>query len=280
MIGLNQKQNNTLNSYLDELISCLADEFFLLGLSPKLGIELEFYLKGPQQALSEFIATSPIEIIKERGQGQFEIALPPTANILSYSDEFEVVKENLSQHARTCGLDISFAAKPYQQDFGSAIHLHLSLHEGLKNTYAEGGVEENAKLLASIAGILEVTPQSVYLLNQVAEDYLRFMPNFMAPTHHSWGGNNRTTIIRIPQDQENRRIEFRLPPANANIRLAIYIVLYGALYGLKHNLRPQPRTWGNAFDSQYNLKNLPNSLKAANLEFKNGNHFIHLAPYL
>ena len=48
-------------------------------------------------------------------------------------------------------------------------------------------------------------------------EYQRIEPRFMAPVNLSWGGNNRTTAIRIPGTNKlNRRIEFRVPSANCN----------------------------------------------------------------
>ena len=104
------------------------------------------------------------------------------------------------------------------------------------------------------------------------EEQLRYKCNATnAPTNISWGVNNRTTALRIPdchRDVAARRIEHRVPSSSANPYLVLIGVLLGAYYGLKCQLNPQDKTWGNAFDEQYHLESLPLNLTEANNNFK------------
>ena len=76
----------------------------------------------------------------------------------------------------------------------------------------------------------------------------------MAPTHISYGGNNRTTLIRIP-DLLPRRLEHRLASADADPYKVIYAILSSINTGLKHpeQIAKLDKTYGNAYDPQYNL---------------------------
>ena len=86
----------------------------------------------------------------------------------------------------------------------------------------------------------------------------------MAPINISWGGNNRTTAIRVPDSKpEFRRIELRVPSANASLEKVIAFILIGALHGLKNENLYYERIYGNAFDEQYALQLLPKDLKEA-----------------
>ena len=123
-----------------------------------------------------------------------------------------------------------------------------------------------------IAGILTLSSESLHLLCRDEADYKRFVPKFMAPTHVSWGGNNRSTIVRIPDSEpESRRIEYRLASSNNEPAAAIFLAVLGILYGLEHELLLYPRTYGNAYDEQYSLQALPKSMgDAKNLFEKEG----------
>jgi len=93
----------------------------------------------------------------------------------------------------------------------------------------------------------------------------------MAPTTIISGGNNRTTIIRIPDSKPPfRRIEYRLPPASTDPSLAVQILLLSVQHGLKNQLNPPDRTYGLAHDTQYQLPQLPSNLTEAQAIFENG----------
>ena len=80
---------------------------------------------------------------------------------------------------------------------------------------------------------------------------------YTSPINISWGYDNRTTAIRIPKSEnENRRIEFRVPPANINPDIVILKVLEAIKYGIENRLNPPEPIYGNAFDKQYQLKRL------------------------
>lgn len=260
-----------------KLIEKKLNELLSLGFKPKVGAELEFYLERDSENIDDFSA----ELLKhcdriemEKGWHQMESIIEYETDPLKLPQKILDLRYALTQLARKYAWEVDFRGKPHEDDYGSALHLHISLHNrhGF-NFFSENSIENNELLMQSIAGLLEVGFAGVALLVHDETDYLRFSPKFMAPTHVSWGINNRTTIIRIPNSHvNNRRIEFRLPPANACPFITLYILLTGVLYGIKNKLTPPSQTWGNAYDDQYNLKQLPKTFQEAKNNLLNSNH--------
>jgi glutamine synthetase len=241
------------------------------GIKPKIGYELEFYLTDysnnqiphtKAKTFKEFSEDAGFEIEDERGLGQFEVQMSPTTSIANLVEGFYSLKESLSDSALKAGYRVNFLPKPFLDDFGSALHIHLNfLNLNNHNIFAKPSIEENEELLRIIYGILDTLQEGIYYFCKES-DFTRFLPKLMAPTHLSWGGNNRTTCIRVPvSSTEDRRLEFRVASAQASIEKVILFLLISALHGLKSNHLFFPRTYGNAFDEQYSLQLLPQSLK-------------------
>ena len=75
---------------------------------------------------------------------------------------------------------------------------------------------------------------------------------YTAPVNLSWGYDNRTCAIRIIGKNQNRRLEFRIPDSNCDIKKATTKFLEMVYKGINSNTKPTPPIYGNAFDNQYN----------------------------
>ncbi len=247
LTGLTMKSLSELSKInFKELISHLQNELFSLhGLKAKIGAELEFYLvhqNEDEEAALEKIASKCLRVDKERGWHQFEAVLEYSSDVVGLAEDIAELKSHITVSARQHGIKAVFDAKPFENDYGSGLHFHLSLHSKLgTNVFADGTYDDNSFLQNSIGGILSITEESVFLLCANDNDYKRFQDkDFLAPTHISWGGNNRSTIIRIPDSEPKfRRIEFRLPPANADPYTALCVLLFGILEGLNKKFQLQ-----------------------------------------
>lgn len=241
------------------------------GVTQLIGAELEFYIRGSEIVISDFLNETKklnLKIDKEKGKDQYECILEHTPHPLKIADNIVRIKNIIITLAQALSLKVFFDAKPYNGDYGSAMHLHLSLHEASKNVFSSSSYDENVWLQHSIGGLLDIASESVYQLCTSEKDFDRFVPNFMAPTTISWGGNNRSTIIRIPDSKsENRRIEYRLANANSCPYALITVVLIGVYHGLQNKITPPKRVFGLANDIQYNLKTLPKTLDEAKQTF-------------
>lgn len=290
---LNLEKSKSLLNYL------LEDFKNEIKLTPVMATELEFFfipknantaisessLKELTDSISSIAENNGINIgnlSQETGYLQYEVNLDHSDEIEKLAYHSLEIKNLISNIANSYDLTTSFDAKPYgDDDVGSGFHVHLSLQDNnKKNCFIKHDNIENELLLNSIAGLLLLLPASILFFISNSADFKRYKAKFNIPTKEmryrcnatnapiniSWGTNNRTTAIRIPDSHQNpqeRRIEHRVPACNANPYLAIVAILFAVKYGITNKLIPQDRTWGNAFDEQYHLKSLPLNLKEA-----------------
>ena len=192
---------------IDKLVDILNRKFCII---PKLGIELEFYLRDRNNKLvtaaeikrfKEKLEESNIILTEEKGADQFETQINHTSNILKLLSKINTTKSCLVLVAEKLNLKVLFNPKPFKNDYGSSMHFHLSLHDQKeRNIFSEESINTNELLNSVISAILLMLNPSLYFFcEDMLEEYDRFTPNFMAPVNVSWGGNNRTTAIRIPE---------------------------------------------------------------------------------
>lgn len=113
---------------------------------------------------------------------------------------------------------------------------------------------------------MKFLPNSIQIFASTEDSYLRFRnADFFTPTTISWGNNNRTTALRIPESSSaHRRIEHRVPCNDADLEQVLYSILLAAGYGIKNKITPTtPKIFGNSFEPQYNLPKIPQSLREA-----------------
>lgn len=238
-----EEQYNTLK----KIGNNLKREF---NLTPCLGAELEFYLTNLVDNWQLTKLEEDIEqvIKKEKGHNQYEIEIPPSTNVASYPGRISKMKKVIEEKARKLNLEANFKSKPFTNDYGSSMHIHFNFLE-------DNNAEKYARILC------HYLPLTITAFLPKEEDYQRLDSRFMAPTHICYGGNNRTTLIRIP-DSLPKRIEHRLASADANPYEVIYAILSSIYSGLKHpqQIDKIDKIYGNAYDPQYNLvKILQNS---------------------
>lgn len=263
--------------------------FDALGLTPVVAVELEFYLfdavpdaRGRPQtpadprsglrsdstqvyylqeldehhAFLDAVASAcraqqvPADTaVAEYAPGQFEINLRHRADALAACDDALLLKRTIKAIAQQQGRLASFMAKPFPDQAGSGLHLHVSLLDGQGRNVFAGPAQAPAKaLLHAIGGLQQAARPSLLLFAPHANSYRRFVPNAFVPLDASWGFNNRTVALRIPHgDLANTRIEHRISGADANPYLVAAAVLAGILDGLEQAIEPGPRTEGNAY---------------------------------
>ncbi len=220
-------------------------------------MELEFYLHGAALDIeSDFIrrcALHSLSIEKEKGTCQYEFSVPYSVVDCAIKT-FLMSKEVVCEFAHQLGLEPNFSSKPLCTDYGSSVHYHISLHNADYNVFSEHSIEDNEILRRVIDGILAISELAIpYFIKQA--DIPRLVPGFMAPTHISWGKNNRTTMIRIPDSPAaNRRVEFRLPSPQSDPYMVLTALVVGILYGLDNRAKRISCTYGNAYDPQYCLQ--------------------------
>ena len=205
-------------------------------------------------------------LVNEYGNGQFEVNLDHTDDVLQMADDALCLKRVVRSVAAKHGLLASFMAKPADDEVGSGMHAHVSvLDRAGVNIFAGGG----STLEHAVGGLIDSMREATAIFAPNANSYRRFDPEWFAPVVPCWGENNRRVSVRIPMsDDKNRRFEHRVAGADASPHLLLAAVLAGAHYGLKNECDPGDQL--GEFDGVDYAKVLPPRWKIALDEFASG----------
>ncbi|MCX6395727.1 MAG: type I glutamate--ammonia ligase [Propionibacteriales bacterium] len=175
----------------------------------------------------------------EGGPGQQEIDLR-YADALSTADNIMTFRTVVREVALGQGVWASFMPKPFTEHPGSGMHTHVSLFEGDRNAFFEGGAEYQLSKTGRhfIAGILHHAAEITAVTNQWVNSYKRLIGGGEAPSYISWGHNNRSAMVRVPMYKPNKgqstRVELRTIDAACNPYLAFAVVLAAGMKGLEN----------------------------------------------
>jgi glutamine synthetase len=192
--------------------------------------------------------------VSELTPGQYEVNLMHVDDPLAAADHAVLLKRIVKALARKHGFEATFMAKPFSDQVGNGLHLHLSLvDEAGRNLFDGGGgtlAPQLAPLLGhAIAGLQATMAEAMAIFAPNANSYRRFRPGSYAPHAPTWGIENRTVALRVPGGSaEARRVEHRVAGADANVYLVTAAILAGIQHGLAQGLDPGPRTTGNAYE--------------------------------
>lgn len=189
-------------------------------------------------------------LIHEEGVAQCEINFNH-GDPLELADESFLFKRTVRQAALRHDIYATFMAKPYEAEPGSAMHIHQSVTDSKgRNLFANKKGKDTRLFLAYIAGLQKYLPSSMPLIAPYVNSYRRLVRFLSAPINTHWGHENRTVGLRIPESAPaGRRVENRVPGADANPYLAIAATLACGYLGMKGNLTPTKAMEGNAYES-------------------------------
>lgn len=176
----------------------------------------------------------------EMGVSQFEINLLHGDPLL-LADQTFLFKHLLKEVALKHGLIVVCMAKPLAHTPGSSMHIHQSvvdLHSG-SNVFSDEHGNETAMFKQFIGGQQAAMADFTALFAPNVNSYQRLCHPYASPNNACWSYDNRATGLRIPASAPvARRVENRLPGADANPYLAIAASLAAGLYGIEHELQP------------------------------------------
>ena len=217
--------------------------------------------------------------IAECGAGQFEINLHHSEDVLKATDDALYFKRLVKSVAQKHNLMASFMAKPYLGQPGSGMHIHFSLLDGNnQNLFADGTVNGSESLLHAIAGALRALPSSLLIFAPHINSFRRFEADSHAPTHITWGYEDRRAAIRIPGgDAKAKRIEHRVAGADANPYLVTAAVLSACLQGLQSK-QPEPSPLRESDDDKSSNNPLSNNWQQAQIGFADSDIVKALLP--
>ena len=158
----------------------------------------------------------------EDANGQFEQNFA-YADALTTADRVITARYLISVLAEQRGMTATFMPKPFADRTGSGMHLHLSLWKDDAPLFPADadprGFGLSSLAYAFLAGVLDHAPALQAVLGPTVNSYKRTRaaaPRSGAtwsPRQASYGGNDRTHFVRIPDDQ---RIELRGGDGSAN----------------------------------------------------------------
>lgn len=206
-------------------------------------------------------------LITEHGPAQYEINLWHRPDAVQAADFAIMFKRVVKGVARRHGLEASFMAKPFGRSAGNGMHVHLSLVDGKgRNVFDDGGLGSRT-MRHALGGLLTTMPQIMPMLAPNPNSFRRLRPGSYAPTTPTWGYENRSVSLRIPQaGGPARRIEHRVAGSDANPHLVMAAILAGAHYGIANQIEPPAESTGNAYEQSTRM--LPPSLADALDEFE------------
>ena len=201
-------------------------------------------------------------MIHEAGAAQLEINFNH-GDPLMLADQVVLFKRIVRQVALDNGMYATFMAKPMDDQPGSAMHLHQSVVDIVTgdNLFATADGSDSALFRSHVAGLQQHLPQIALMFAPNVNSFRRMRPAHDAPINVQWGVDNRSCGLRVPiSDPQNRRIENRLPGADANPYLSMAASLVAGYIGMVEDSEPRAQIEGSAYRL---ARTLPRTLNEA-----------------
>ena len=290
----------------------LIDKAAALGYRMKSGVECEYFLVNAdgsdisdahdvqekpcydQQALmrrydviSEIcdamlsLGWGPYQNDHEDANGQFEMNWDYT-DIMVTADRHAYFKFMVKSIAENHGLRATFMPKPFAHLTGNGCHAHVSLWDmaGSKCLFDDPNGELGISELGYhfLGGVLHHAEALPAITNPTVNSYKRInAPRTTsgatwAPNTVTYGGNNRTHMVRIP---DAGRFEFRLADGAANPYLLQATHLAAGLHGIDEKIDPGQRLDIDMYEEGHTVKDakmLPLNLLDAIRNFENDSY--------
>jgi len=192
----------------------------------------------------------------EAGAAQMEMNFHH-GTAVEQADQAFLFKRTVREAALRHKVFATFMSKPMQGEPGSSMHIHQSLVnlDSGANVFASPKTGRDSSVFKSyIGGLQKYLPAAMPLFAPFVNSYRRLMPNTDAPINTHWGYDNRTVGLRVPHSEPAaRRVENRVPGADANPYLALTGSLACGYLGLTEKLKPRPPIEGSAYRLAHTL---------------------------
>ena len=212
----------------------------------------------------------PYQNDHEDANGQFEMNWDYTNSLIT-ADRHVFFKYMVKSLAEKHGLRATFMPKPFHNLTGNGCHAHVSVWNGKNNKFLDKKDRLGLSKLAYnfLGGVMKNTQALSAFFNPTINSYRRINAPptksgaTWSPSSISYTGNNRTHMIRIP---DQGRFELRLMDGSANPYLLQAGIIAAGLEGINKKLNPGKPLHCNMYKDykKYpNLKKLPNDISQA-----------------
>ena len=221
-------------------------------------------------------------VVAEGAYSQFELDFG-YADVLRTADRFTLLRVMLKEVAKRHGLFVTFMPKPTNGDWRSGAHINhsvqsadapgVNLFKGENGQWGEttaavlGGMKRHARALSALT--CPTVNSYAGLVSRVAG--FEGGTVTWAPTHISYGHNNRSVMFRLPQARW--AIENRAADMGMNAYLALAGTVAASLDGLAQQLDPGPAVDEDLYEmsaaevAAAGIQRLPRTLLEAVEEF-------------
>jgi glutamine synthetase len=123
-----------------------------------------------------------------------------------------------------------------------------------QNIFSRPNGEASDEFFHFIGGLQTYLPAATAVFAPYVNSYRRLSRFTSAPINLSWGYDNRTCGLRVPNSgPDARRIENRLAGVDVNPYLAIAVSLACGYVGMTQRIRPSDPTTGSAYEQPHQL---------------------------
>ena len=251
-----------------------------LGLSPKVGIELEAFVLQADETGRLRPYDTPGGVVY--GTGNFadpmrftdaiwekaeelgfrlemftaEYDAPQFEFTLTFDDAVKAVDDIVlfrlmaREIALDHGLLLTFMPKPVAEAGGSGMHINLSFVDGDgRNALASEPGEMNDLARGCVAGWMRHHKGLAGLVAPTANSYQRLQPGALAGYWANWAGDHRGVTARVGgEGGEKARLEHRTADGSANPHTAVAAVLQAARLGVAGGYELPAMETGDCFD--------------------------------
>jgi glutamine synthetase len=199
------------------------------------------------------IGWDPYATDHEDANCQFEINFV-YSDALTTADRHTFFKWMVKTVAEQHGLFATFMPKPFAHLTGNGAHFHMSLWDAIKGTNLFDDPSDELGLSRAgyhfCGGLMKHASALAAITNPLVNSYKRLIRAppasgaTWAPVYVTYGGSNRTQMIRIPG---GGRVENRIVDGATNPYLAATVLLAAGLDGIRNRIEPGPKNTRNLY---------------------------------
>ena len=189
------------------------------------------------------------DVVAEGAYSQFELDFH-YADVLTMADRLVFLRVLLKEIAKKHDMFVTFMPKPTTGDWRSGAHMNTSLvkvrqpgknvYEGARGKFSQAAYHAVGGMLKHGAAITAVACSTVNSYNGLVPKVAGFEGGVYtwAPTHITYGHNNRSAMLRLPQNRfciENRAADMCMNPY-----LGLGMSLAASVDGIVNKIDPGP----------------------------------------